>query len=158
MAKLAFACANRTTKQQGNKMSPSKNKKKLKKTKKSERAALIPVHPKCAKCLPAKCCRYISLEIDKPINKRDYDDMLWFLAHENISIYLEGKKWYLMVHNHCTFLDPKKNACKIYDKRPKMCREHSVEDCEFDSDYEFDEHFKSYDELKRWLKKNKKMK
>ncbi len=129
------------------------------KIKKSGKPALsslqfkVPVHPKCAKCLPAKCCRYFSLEIDRPTCKRDYNDFLWFLAHENISIYLWEKKWYLMIHNTCTFLDPEENICTIYDKRPKMCREHSVDECEFNSDYEFDEHFKSYDELKKWIKK-----
>jgi len=139
-------------------MSPTQKKTKRRKTAESKHPVKIPVHPRCAKCLPAKCCRYFSLEIDKPANKRDYDDLLWFLAHEKVSIYLWEKRWYLMVHNPCTFLDSHSNTCKIYDKRPKMCREHSVDECEFDSDYEFDEHFKSYDELKRWLKKNKKIK
>ncbi len=113
------------------------------------------IHPKCARCLPAKCCSYFSLEIDRPRSKRDYDDLLWFLAHENVSIYLWDNCWYLMIHNMCTFLDKKTNLCTIYDERSRMCREHSVEECEFDSDYEFDEHFKSYDDLKRWMKKRK---
>ena len=115
----------------------------------------VPVHPKCAKCLPAKCCRYFSLEIDEPETKRDYDDFLWFLAHENVSIYLWNDSWYLMLHNTCQFLDPEENICTIYDERPQMCREHSVDECEFNSEYEFDEHFKSYDDLKKWMKKKK---
>lgn len=109
----------------------------------------------CSQCRPAKCCMYFSLEIDPPENKRDYDDFLWFLAHENVSLYLWDGDWYLMVHNKCKYLDLESNLCTIYDTRPKMCREHETEDCEFDSDYEFDEHFKTYDELKQWMKKKK---
>jgi Fe-S-cluster containining protein len=109
----------------------------------------------CTRCLPAKCCMYFSLEIDAPENKRDYDDFLWFLAHENVSIYLFNDDWFLMLHNKCKFINKESNLCTIYDTRPKMCREHTIEDCEFDSDYEFDEHFKSYDDLKRWMKKQK---
>jgi len=119
-----------------------------------KRLPVLPTqHPQCAQCLPAKCCRYFSLEVDRPRSKRDYDDFLWMLAHENVSIYVEGKKWFLMVHNQCHFLDTDTNMCKIYDKRPKMCREHSVDDCEWHGPYEFDHHFKSYDELKKWMKK-----
>ncbi len=115
----------------------------------------VPVHPKCARCLPAKCCRYFSLEIDRPTSKRDYDDLLWFLAHGNVSIYLTDSSWFLMVHNDCVFLNQKTNLCKIYETRPQMCMEHSVDECEFDSDYGFDEHFKSYDDLMRWMKRKK---
>lgn len=113
------------------------------------------MNDKCARCLPAKCCLYFSLEIDRPRTKRDYDDLLWFLAHEDVSIYLWKRKWYLMVHNRCRFLDGDTNLCRIYETRPKMCREHSPDECEFDSDYDFDEHFKSYRELRRWMVKKK---
>jgi len=128
-------------------------KKKTKRLKKKE----VP-KDRCATCRPAKCCQYFSLEIDRPRSKKDYDDLLWFLAHEAVSIYIWKKSWYLMVHNRCLFLDRESNLCAIYDKRPRICREHSVEECEYDSDYEFDEHFKSYQELERWLKKKKKKK
>jgi hypothetical protein len=121
--------------------------------KKSTAIGTIDVHDQCRRCRPAKCCQYFSLEIDRPRSKKDYDDLLWFLAHENVSIYLWKRAWYLMVHNPCVFLDRRTNLCTIYDRRPRICREHSTEDCEFDSDYEFDEHFKSYDDLLRWLRK-----
>lgn len=137
----------------------NKTKKKLKKKDIAHLAAKKKQSPEpddqCSRCRPAKCCMYFSLEIDPPENKRDYDDFLWFLAHENISIYLWNDSWYLMIHNRCTFLDAASNRCSIYDTRPKMCREHLTKDCEFDSDYEFDEHFTSYDDLKRWMKKEK---
>ncbi|MEJ2722164.1 MAG: YkgJ family cysteine cluster protein [bacterium] len=112
-------------------------------------------HPQCAQCLPAKCCRYFSLEIDKPVNKRDYDDLLWMLAHEKVSIYVDDGKWYLMIHTQCRFLDTDTNLCTVYNDRPQMCREHSVEECEWHGPYGFEEHFKSYDDLKKWMRKRK---
>ncbi len=112
-----------------------------------------PQHPQCAQCLPAKCCRYFSLEVDRPTTKRDYDDLLWMLAHRHVSVYIEKKKWYLMVHTQCRFLDTETNMCTIYDTRPQMCREHPVTDCEWHGPYDFEEHFRSYEDLKRWMKK-----
>jgi Fe-S-cluster containining protein len=119
----------------------------------AKRAALPPQHPQCAQCLPAKCCRYFSLQIDRPVIKRDYDDLLWMLAHRHVSIYIEKRKWYLMVHTQCRFLDTTTNRCAIYETRPQMCREHSVSECEWHGPYDFEEHFRSYEDLQRWMKK-----
>ena len=126
------------------------------KTPASKRGSLprrITQHPRCAQCLPAKCCRYFSLQIDTPRTKRDYDDLLWMIAHQQVSLYIEKRKWYLMVHTQCRFLDTDTNMCGIYDKRPMMCREHSVKECEWHGPYDFEEHFKSYEELKKWMKR-----
>jgi Fe-S-cluster containining protein len=116
------------------------------------------VESQCTSCIPAKCCQYFSLEIDTPASKSDYDDLLWFLAHKDVSIYTQNKSWYLMLHNRCTFLNKKSNLCKIYDKRPRICRAHTTDECEFAEDWDFDKHFKSYDELERWLLKKGKLK
>jgi Fe-S-cluster containining protein len=114
-----------------------------------------PQHPQCAQCLPAKCCKYFSLQIDTPRSKRDYDDLLWMLAHRHVSVYVDDKVWYLMVHTSCSFLDAATNMCKIYETRPQMCREHSVDDCEWHGPYDFEEHFRSYAELADWMKKKR---
>ena len=120
---------------------------------KTTRRELVTQHPQCAQCVPAKCCRYFSLEIDRPRSRRDYDDLLWMLAHREVSIYIEERKWYLMIHTQCRFLDTQTNTCAIYEKRPAMCREHPFEECEWHGAYDFEEHFKSYDALKRWMRK-----
>lgn len=111
------------------------------------------MHPQCARCLPAKCCGYFSLEMDKPRTKRDYDDLLWMLAHQAVSIFIDDGDWFLMVHTPCTMLDTRTNHCTIYETRPQMCREHSVDDCEWHGPYDFEEHFHTYDELTQWMKK-----
>ena len=110
-------------------------------------------HPQCAQCLPAKCCRYFSIQIDTPRSKRDFDDLIWMIAHRQVSIYIEKRKWFLMVHTQCRFLDTDTNRCAVYETRPEMCRDHSVKECEWHGPYDFDNHFKSYEDLKRWMKK-----
>ncbi len=108
----------------------------------------------CEKCLPAYCCNYFAFGIDEPEDRREYESLLWKLAHENVSIYIYRKDWYIMIHNRCNFLMPD-NKCAIYDYRPYMCREHSTESCEYTGDdYGFTEHFKSYDDLLIYIKEN----
>ncbi len=108
----------------------------------------------CKKCMPAKCCTYFAVEIDEPETRKDYEAMLWQIAHKNVSIYIYRKAWYLMVDSVCGFLTPD-NKCAIYETRPYICREHSTDSCEYTGeDYGFTEHFKSYDELLAWIKEN----
>ena len=107
----------------------------------------------CDKCIPAKCCMYFSIEIDEPEDKGDYDDLLWIIAHKDVEIYVNDDRWYLMVQTPCRFYDPVK-GCLIYPRRPRICREHRLEECEFDDDYGFDLHFHSYEELDRYIQNN----
>ncbi len=108
----------------------------------------------CKNCLPAKCCTYFSVEIDEPETRKDYEAMLWQIAHKGVSIYIYRKAWYLMVDTVCGFLTPE-NKCGIYETRPYICREHSIDTCEYTGeDYGFTEHFKSYDELMAWIREN----
>ncbi|MDH3257003.1 MAG: YkgJ family cysteine cluster protein [Nitrospinota bacterium] len=108
----------------------------------------------CKNCLPAKCCTYFSLEVDEPENRKDYEAMLWQIAHRGVSFYIYRKAWYMMVDSVCEFLTPE-NKCGIYETRPYICKEHSIETCEYtEGDYGFTEHFKSYDELMAWIKEN----
>jgi Fe-S-cluster containining protein len=92
--------------------------------------------------------------MDRPRSRRDYDDLLWMLAHRSVSVFIEEGEWYLMVHTPCRFLDTATNSCTIYETRPRMCREHALDDCEWHGDYEFEEHFKSYTELEQWMREH----
>jgi Fe-S-cluster containining protein len=107
----------------------------------------------CTECIPAKCCMYFSIEIDEPENKKDYDDLLWIIAHRDAEIYVNDDRWYLMVQTPCRFYDPIK-GCLIYPKRPRICRAHSTGECEFEDDYDFELHFHSYEELERYIRNN----
>jgi Fe-S-cluster containining protein len=107
----------------------------------------------CEDCIPAKCCMYFSIEIDEPVDRNDYDDLLWILAHKDVEIYMDEDKWYLMVQSPCRFYDPIK-GCLIYPKRPRICRKHTVEECEFEEGYDFELHFRNYEELDRYIRNN----
>lgn len=69
----------------------------------------------------------------------DVNDYAWILAHKNVSIHIEKKNWFLMVKSPCKYLS--KGGCKIYDRRPRICRKHDPADCEFDmkSEHEYDD-------------------
>ncbi len=110
----------------------------------------------CKKCLPAKCCTYFSLEVDEPEERKDFEAMLWQIAHKGVTFYIYRKAWYIMVDSICEFLT-RDNKCAIYETRPYICKEHSIDSCEYteaEGDYGFTEHFKSYDELLAWIKEN----
>jgi Fe-S-cluster containining protein len=95
---------------------------------------------------------YFSTEIDRPLNAKDFDDILWMVAHRDVEIYTKKSRWYMMVKNPCRFYDAAR-GCVIYPSRPRICRLHHPSECEFDEDYAFDLQFRSYEELERFVRK-----
>ena len=109
----------------------------------------------CAGC-PALCCRYISLEIDKPTTKKDWDNILWYLYHENVIIYVDQENdWMIEFQTKCKNLGTD-NKCMIYSTRPQICRDFKAEDCEFHNEGSpYKLIFKNSEELTQYLEKNK---
>src|SRR5688500_19525139 len=82
----------------------------------------------CDKC-SALCCRYFALPIDNPETAREYDNIRWYLLHENVVAFIEKKQWYVGVMTRCKHLLDD-NRCGIYETRPRICRrseEHTSE-------------------------------
>ena len=71
-------------------------------------------------------------------------------------MYVEEGAWYLEVQAVCRHLD-ERNLCRIYPERPAICRENSMENCEF-TDSEFDRELEFDDDaaFARYLKKRRK--
>ena len=121
---------------------------------------------KCGFCTASKCCTYITQQVETPRGMRDFDHLLWQLAHRDVQLYKDEDGWYLLVNNPCTFLQPD-GRCGTYETRPMICREHSNDYCEFDAPAEegFEEFFADYAALeaycrkrfKKWDKRFKKM-
>jgi Fe-S-cluster containining protein len=112
----------------------------------------------CEKCA-ALCCRYFVLEIDKPETRRQFDDVRWYLVHENTFVFIEKRKWYLGVYARCKHLQ-QDNRCGIYERRPKICRDYSTENCDYHGgDYDWEILFSSAEQLERyadeWLAKER---
>jgi Fe-S-cluster containining protein len=112
---------------------------------KKKREDLKPGECLCDHCT-GKCCRYFSLPIDTPSNWDDFDSIRWYLAHAQTKVYVEKKTWYLLVTTRCQYLT-KDNRCGIYLNRPKICREYSSDECEYDSDYVFEQVFETPEQI-----------
>jgi Fe-S-cluster containining protein len=78
----------------------------------------------------SRCCRYITMVIPAPRRKWDFDELSWFLAHDNISVYVEAGRWHVEVQTTCKHLG-RNNLCETYETRPEVCREYEVKTCEY---------------------------
>ena len=100
----------------------------------------------CDSCA-ALCCRYFALPIDNPKTKREYDDIRWYLYHENVVIFIEKKQWYLGVMTRCKNLQAD-NRCGIYEQRPRICRGYSTDNCDYHGgEYDYEKLFTSGEQL-----------
>jgi uncharacterized protein len=105
----------------------------------------------CEKCT-GRCCRYFAFEIDKPRARRDFDDIRWFLLHEDTMIFVEEGDWYIQLNRKCKALMPD-NRCGIYEQRPSICRAYRTNNCDLrDDDYGYDHTFTEPEQLAQYAK------
>ena len=105
----------------------------------------------CDKCA-ALCCRYFALPIETPETREDYDDIRWYLCHKDITVFVEDGDWYININNRCRNLT-KDNRCRIYNKRPRICRNYRHKDCDFvDGEYDYELHFTSARQMEEYIK------
>jgi Fe-S-cluster containining protein len=109
------------------------------------RSELKPNECLCDFCT-GKCCRYFSLPIDEPTTWDDYDAIRWYLAHGQTMIYVDKAQWYLLVMSRCSYLS-RENRCGIYLNRPRICREYTTRDCEYDNDWIFEKIFETPEQI-----------
>jgi Fe-S-cluster containining protein len=95
-----------------------------------KRSQLKPGEVLCSYCT-ALCCRYFSLPIEMPKTWKEFDTIRWFMMHGTVSVYVDDGTWYLCVYADCKHLEAD-NRCGIYDDRPRICRNYSTRDCEYD--------------------------
>jgi Fe-S-cluster containining protein len=102
-------------------------------------------HP-CADC--GQCCTYVATQIDDPTTFKEYENLFWYLAHENVAVYIDWEgEWYLEFQTRCRNLTDAR-TCAIYAERPLVCSEFSFEDCEKNSGEQAWKHyFRSFDDL-----------
>ena len=105
----------------------------------------------CEQCA-GLCCRYFALPLDNPTTARDYDNIRWYLMHENVIVYIEKKQWYIGILNRCKNLQDD-NRCGIYLTRPKICREYTTDNCDWHGgEYDFEKFFTSAEQLMDYAK------
>jgi Fe-S-cluster containining protein len=106
----------------------------------------------CSRC-SGLCCRYFALPIDKPEDWKDFDDIRWYLCHENVTVFVEDGDWYLNVINRCKYLDGG-SSCEIYDMRPRICRKYDTDGCDLTGDgYEYELHFTDDRQVEDYMRK-----
>lgn len=106
----------------------------------------------CDKC-SGLCCKYFALPLDDPEDWDDYDDIRWFLCHENIEVFVEDDDWYINVKNKCKHLADKDSKCDMYDIRPKICRGYKMSDCDYTGkEYDYELHFTNDRQMEEYMK------
>lgn len=91
----------------------------------------------CEHCVAA-CCRYLAIPLDRPRNRRDYDDIRWYLMHESVLVFVEDGEWFIQFHTTCKNLGAD-NLCGVYETRPEICREYEPGECDYaGGDYGYD--------------------
>jgi Fe-S-cluster containining protein len=82
----------------------------------------------CTDC--AKCCTYVAVGINPPVRARWATDILWYLYHEQVSVYRDGDgEWMVQFETRCRQLADDR-LCRIYPNRPHICRSFDNRTCE----------------------------
>ena len=96
------------------------------------------------------CCRYFALPLDNPTSVEDYDNIRWYLCHENVVVFIEKRQWYIGIMARCKHL-MEDNRCGIYHTRPRVCRSYSTSNCDYHGgEYEFEKLFTSAEQLREY--------
>ncbi len=104
----------------------------------------------CADC-NGKCCKYVAMEIDIPEVIEDFENIKWYVAHENIHVYIEEDgTWNIEFITKCKYLG-KNNKCENYENRPEICKKYGQDECPFHNDYEESYSFRSIEDVEKYI-------
>ncbi len=107
----------------------------------------------CGSC--CACCKYVNVPLETPKTEEDFDHILWYILHENVTVWIDTtNKWWVEFNTPCNAL--KKGRCDRYQRRPLLCREYSQKTCEKNSPSEVAHLFDTQESLLSYLRKNKK--
>ena len=84
-------------------------------------------HP-CFEC--AKCCTYVAIEIDDPTTNTEYDQIVWYLYHQSVEIFVDWENaWHVLFRTRCNNLTSA-GLCDVYERRPVICKDFDWRECE----------------------------
>jgi len=108
----------------------------------------------CAGCV--RCCSYITVEVDSPRAAWEYDQWMWAVDHEHVSLYVEKpERWFVNFDTRCNRLDAH-GRCSIHGRHPVLCREYDPRSCERRLPLaEVAAWFSTSDELEAWMKRQR---
>ena len=107
----------------------------------------------CSGC--SNCCEYIAVGLDNPSTVHDFDEILWFLLHKDVWVYVdEDNEWYIQFNTVCEKLDNRR--CGYYANRPMICRKYAPKDCTRYNDDQPEKYiFKNETDLFRYMAKKR---
>ena len=86
----------------------------------------LPSGNPCAGC--DHCCRYITINIPTPRTKLDFDNIRWYILHQNVCVFLDWEgDWMVQFDTTCEWLVD--GRCTHYRFRPEICRDYDPADC-----------------------------
>jgi len=92
-----------------------------------QRAKGVRIH--CKDCI-AECCKHIALPIDEPTTQDDWQEIVNWLHHEGVSVYLDVEDdWLVDIKLRCNNLDD--NKCKVWGttEYPTICANYDMDTC-----------------------------
>lgn len=106
----------------------------------------------CSGC--GDCCRYVTAQIKAPRSRADYDEIRWFLLHENVQVFVDDDGWYIEFATTCRHLQG--HRCGTYASRPAVCSDYDVENCTRYGDGEPHKHlFTNEDQYLNFLRRHR---
>ncbi len=80
----------------------------------------------CEGC--SNCCEYLAIEIDNPTTVTDFEQILWYVIHKNIWVYVcHDNEWHIQFNTPCEKLVDRR--CTFYVNRPSICRDYEPVSC-----------------------------
>ena len=108
----------------------------------------------CTEACGARCCRYITIEVDAPRAGRDWDEMRWWLAHEGVVVSKDEDGWNVHIETRCGHLRSD-NLCGIHQDRMDTCRRYDAANCEFTGPLDQEFELRSELDLARYLERRR---
>jgi len=107
----------------------------------------------CTEC--ARCCSYVAVGINAPTTVRLATDVLWYLYHESVCVYVDGDgEWSVVFETRCRNL-AEDLRCGIYAERPHICRSFDNRSCEVNAPNEAALMFRAPAAFLAWLLKTR---
>jgi Fe-S-cluster containining protein len=107
----------------------------------------------CTSC--GQCCTYVGIGINAPSRPRYATDILWYLYHEKVYVYVDGaREWSVHFEARCRNLG-EGFLCGVYLKRPHICRSFDNRTCEVNDPVQHSLTFREPREFLAWLRENK---
>lgn len=107
----------------------------------------------CTEC--GKCCTYVGVGINAPSRPRYATDILWYLYHQGVYVYVDGEgEWSVHFETRCRNLGDDL-LCRVYADRPHICRSFDNRTCEANDPVDDALTFNEAGEFLAWLEANK---